>query len=213
MRRAVIITESEHCWYGRLEYIYKWWVYSESWSCKPENQLQRTHHWLPKPVSQTVHITGCPSQSLYQAVPSLVAQASLSSRSLTGCPSQSLKPFHTGCPSQFLSQAVPSLVAQASLSSRSLTGCPSQSLYQAVPHTGCSSQSLYQAVPSLVAQASLSLKPFHTLFAQASHQSRSLTGCSSQSLPQKSSYYSKNGARIEMYRKSRKYWYHMMYTL
>ena len=87
----------------------------------------RSHHWLLKPVSQTVHITGCSSQSSHPVhitgcssqsshpFTSLVAQASLPSRShhwllkpvfpsvhITGCSSQSSKPFT-------------SLVAQASL--------------------------------------------------------------------------------------------------
>ena len=49
----------------------------------------RSHHWLPKPVSQTVPHAGCPSQ-YPKPFTSLVAQASLPSVHTTGCPSQSL---------------------------------------------------------------------------------------------------------------------------
>ena len=123
----MIITETEHCYYGRLEYIYKWWVYCRgvasqginsnahitgcpSQSPIPFHMLvaqaslsSRSHHWLPKPVSQAVPHAGCSSQS---PIPfhMLVAQASISNRSICWLPKPvSLTVHITGCPSQSLS--------------------------------------------------------------------------------------------------------------
>ena len=142
----------------------------------PGNQPQTVpHHWLPNPVSHPFT--------------SLVAQASLPSRSHHWLPKPAFQAVpHAGCPSQFL-KPFHMLVAQASLPSRSHHWLP-KPVSQTVPITGCPSQSPI---------------PFTSLVAQASIPSVHITGCPSQSLSYKLNHYSRNGieSRNEMYRKAR----------